>query len=80
MLNGIRSVSTALGSGLLRVHRSCRGLLDELPGYAWPEETTARGEDKQNKCHDRSCDGLRYVIHSTAHVWRQVSDVLKDSG
>ncbi|MFC9752360.1 hypothetical protein [Streptomyces sp. NPDC056921] len=80
VLNGIRSVSTALGSGLLRVHHSCRGLLDELPGYAWPEEATARGEDKPIKCHDHSCDGLRYVIHSTAHVWRQVSDALKDSG
>lgn len=62
------------------VHHSCRGFLDELPGYAWPEETTARCEDKPIKCHDHSCDGLRYVIHSTAHVWRQASDVLKDSG
>ncbi|WP_405676405.1 hypothetical protein OG292_17320 [Streptomyces sp. NBC_01511] len=55
-------MSTALGSGLLRVHHSCRGLLDELPGYAWSEQATARGEDKPIKRHDHSCDGLRYVI------------------
>ncbi|MET4920973.1 hypothetical protein P3L51_01065 [Streptomyces sp. PSRA5] len=67
VLNGIRSVSTALGSGLLHVHHACRGLLDELPGYAWLEEAAARGEDKPIKRHDHSCDGLRYVIHSTAH-------------
>lgn len=46
------------------------------PGQKRP----ARVEDKPIKCHDHSCDGLRYVTHSTAHEWRQVSDVLRDSG
>ncbi|MFM9368082.1 PBSX family phage terminase large subunit [Streptomyces sp. Da 82-17] len=72
VLDGIRSVATALDSGLLRVHRSCTGLLDELPGYAWSEEAAEKGEDKPIKRDDHSCDALRYAIHSTAHEWRHL--------
>ncbi|MEU3710500.1 PBSX family phage terminase large subunit [Streptomyces catenulae] len=70
VLDGIRSTATALDLGLLRVHRSCEGLLGELPGYAWSEEAAARGEDKPLKQNDHSVDALRYVVHSTAHEWR----------
>ncbi|MFI0711709.1 PBSX family phage terminase large subunit [Streptomyces inhibens] len=72
VLDGIRSTATALDSGLLRIHRSCTGLLDELPGYAWSEEAAQKGEDKPIKQNDHSCDALRYVIHSTAHEWRHL--------
>ncbi|MFG2598455.1 hypothetical protein [Streptomyces sp. NPDC048462] len=51
---------------------SCR----VTPGRKRP----ARVEGKPIKCLDHPCDGLRYVIHSTAHGWRQVSDVLRDGG
>ncbi|MFD9813724.1 PBSX family phage terminase large subunit [Streptomyces sp. NPDC059080] len=77
VLDGIRSTATALDSGLLRVHRSCEGLLGELPGYAWSEEAAARGEDKPLKKDDHSVDALRYVVHSTAHEWRHL---LKGTG
>ncbi|MFD7716190.1 PBSX family phage terminase large subunit [Streptomyces sp. NPDC059814] len=70
VLDGIRSVSVALDSGLLRIHRSCAGLLAELPNYVWSEEAAARGEDKPVKRDDHSVDALRYVVHSTAHEWR----------
>ncbi|MFF5568084.1 PBSX family phage terminase large subunit [Streptomyces sp. NPDC012623] len=70
VLDGIRSVSVALDSGLLRIHRSCAGLLAELPNYVWSEEAAALGEDKPVKKDDHSVDALRYVIHSTAHEWR----------
>ncbi|MGW4695164.1 PBSX family phage terminase large subunit [Kitasatospora cineracea] len=70
VLDGIRSVSVALGSGRLLVHRSCRGLIDELPGYSWDDSAAARGEDKPLKVDDHSVDALRYVLHSTAHQWR----------
>ncbi|MFD7103102.1 PBSX family phage terminase large subunit [Streptomyces celluloflavus] len=72
VLDGIRSVSVALDSGLLRIHRSCAGLLAELPNYVWSEEAAARGEDKPLKKDDHSVDALRYVIHSTAHEWRHL--------
>lgn len=70
VLDGIRSVSVALDSGLLRIHRSCAGLLAELPNYVWSEEAAARGEDQPVKKDDHSVDALRYVVHSTAHEWR----------
>jgi PBSX family phage terminase large subunit len=70
VLDGIRSVSVALGSGLLRFHRSCTGLLGELPTYAWDERAAERGEDKPVKANDHSADALRYALHSTAHEWR----------
>ncbi|WP_028814436.1 PBSX family phage terminase large subunit [Streptomyces flavidovirens] len=74
VLDGIRSVSVALGSGLLRVHRSCTGLLGELPGYAWDEKAAERGEDRPLKMDDHSADALRYALHSTAHEWRGLID------
>ncbi|MFK0217934.1 PBSX family phage terminase large subunit [Streptomyces vinaceus] len=70
VIDGIRSVSVALAADVLRIHRSCEGLLGELPNYVWSEEAATRGEDKPVKKDDHSVDALRYVIHSTAHEWR----------
>ncbi|WKK26859.1 PBSX family phage terminase large subunit [Streptomyces olivoreticuli] len=72
VLDGIRSVSNALDAGLLYIHRSCEGLLAELPDYSWSEQAAARGEDQPNKVNDHSCDALRYAVHSTAHEWRHL--------
>jgi PBSX family phage terminase large subunit len=72
VLDGIRSVSNALDAGLLCIHRSCEGLLDEIPGYAWSEEAAARGEDRPVKANDHSVDALRYAVHSTASEWRHL--------
>ncbi|MCX4540488.1 PBSX family phage terminase large subunit [Streptomyces sp. NBC_01565] len=80
VLDGIRSVGVALGSGLLRIHRSCEGLLGELPGYAWDERAAERGEDKPLKIEDHSADALRYALHSTAHEWRHLIDYKEATG
>jgi len=80
VLDGIRSVGVALGSGLLRIHRSCEGLLGELPGYAWDEKAAERGEDKPLKIDDHSADALRYALHSTAHEWRGLIDYEEATG
>ncbi|WP_200308232.1 PBSX family phage terminase large subunit [Streptomyces adelaidensis] len=72
VLDGIRSVSTAFGEGLLSVHRSCKGLLSELPAYVWDEKAGEKGDDKPLKLNDHSVDGLRYGLHSTAHEWRHL--------
>jgi hypothetical protein len=61
VIDGIRSVSTALGGGLLSVHRSCAGLIDEIPGYAWDPKAAAKGDDKPIKTADHSCDAARYA-------------------
>ncbi|CAM5608220.1 phage terminase large subunit [Streptomyces spiroverticillatus] len=70
VLDGIRSVSAALGAGLLRIHRSAAGLLDELPSYVWDDAAAAHGEDRPVKAADHSVDALRYAVHSTANEWR----------
>jgi PBSX family phage terminase large subunit len=70
--DGIRSVSSLLAAGRLLVHRSCEGLLAELPGYSWDPKATARGEDAPIKSDDHSADALRYAVHSTAHEWRHL--------
>ncbi|MFD7884082.1 PBSX family phage terminase large subunit [Streptomyces bauhiniae] len=71
--DGIRSVSVAFGSNLLHVHRSCAGLLSELPSYAWDEKAAAAGDDKPLKVDDHSVDALRYALHSSAHEWRHLA-------
>ncbi|WP_405676898.1 PBSX family phage terminase large subunit [Streptomyces sp. NBC_01511] len=72
VLDGIRSVGVALGGGLLSVHRSCVGLISELPSYAWDDKAAALGEDKPLKIDDHSCDALRYALHSSAYEWRHL--------
>ncbi|MFF7233374.1 hypothetical protein [Streptomyces sioyaensis] len=55
-----------------RPHRmlSRKGLLDELPGYAWDPDASEKGEDRPIKRDDHSVDALRYAVHSVAHEWR----------
>ncbi|MEU2120012.1 PBSX family phage terminase large subunit [Streptomyces sp. NPDC016459] len=72
VVDGIRSVASLLAAGLLRVHRSCTGLIEEMPGYVWDEKAAERGEDKPVKIADHSVDALRYAVHSTAHEWRHL--------
>lgn len=79
VVDGIRSVANLLAAGLLRIHRSCTGLLDELPGYVWDEKAAERGEDKPMKVNDHSVDALRYAVHSTAHEWRHLLTAPKEA-
>ncbi|MFE7634472.1 PBSX family phage terminase large subunit [Kitasatospora sp. NPDC057518] len=72
VVDGIRSTSTALAPAFLRVHRSCEGLLAELPGYSWDPVAAAAGEDRPIKRDDHSCDALRYVVHSTLPEWHHL--------
>ncbi|MFD4371508.1 PBSX family phage terminase large subunit [Streptomyces sp. NPDC058527] len=70
--DGIRSVASLLAADRLLVHRSCEGLLGEMPGYSWDPAATLRGEDAPLKIDDHSVDALRYAVHSTAHEWRHL--------
>lgn len=71
VLDGIRTVSSLMAAGRLRVHRSCKGLLDELPSYSWDEKLARRGLDAPMKVADHSVDALRYVIRTTEGTWRR---------
>lgn len=54
----------------LQVHRSCKGLIDEIPGYSWDDEAAEKGKDEPVKAGDDSCDAGRYVVHTTQPTWR----------
>jgi phage terminase large subunit len=70
VLDGIRTVASLLAADRLRIHRSCAGLIDELPGYSWDDEAAEKGEDKPIKQDDHSCDALRYGVRTTEALWR----------
>ncbi|MFF6829632.1 PBSX family phage terminase large subunit [Streptomyces longwoodensis] len=70
--DGIRSVSSAFGADLLSIHRSCTGLLEELPAYVWDAKASAKGIDQPLKVDDHSVDGLRYGLHSSVNEWRHL--------
>ncbi|MFE7073793.1 PBSX family phage terminase large subunit [Streptomyces sp. NPDC057620] len=70
--DGLRSVGTAFGEDILSIHRSCSGLLTELPAYVWDEKAAKKGIDQPLKVDDHSVDGLRYGLHSSVNEWRHL--------
>lgn len=64
VLDGIREVSSLMGSGRFFVAERCRSLRNEISGYVWDEKAQIRGEDKPKKENDHAVDALRYgVMH-----------------
>ena len=61
VLDGIRVTATLLQAGRIRIHRSCRGLLDEIAQYRWDTEAA---EDAVVKENDHACDMLRYYCRT----------------
>lgn len=70
VLDGIRTVSSLIGQDRLRVHESCKPLIDEMSSYSWDDKATEAGEDKPLKVADHAVDALRYGIHTTQALWR----------
>ncbi|MGW6455019.1 PBSX family phage terminase large subunit [Streptomyces sp. NPDC055078] len=70
VLDGIRTLCSLFAADRLRIHRSCTGLLGEVPGYAWDEDAAERGEDKPIKQDDHGPDALRYGVRTTEALWR----------
>jgi len=70
VLAGIRTVASLLATDRLRVHRSCRGFIEEITGYSWDDTAAEKGEDRPVKVDDHSLDAARYAIHSTRAAWR----------
>lgn len=75
VLDGIRLLSSLLAADRLVVHESCRGLLEEIPGYSWDDRATELGQDVPVKVEDHSLDAARYAIKTTEPAWRPVVDV-----
>jgi PBSX family phage terminase large subunit len=71
VLDTIRLASSLLATGNLVVHESCKGLIAEVPGYAWDPAAAMKGQDSPIKVDDHSVDsGLRYAVSSTETLWR----------
>ncbi|WP_328981761.1 PBSX family phage terminase large subunit [Streptomyces mirabilis] len=69
VLDGIRLVSDLLARKKLFVHRSCKGLISEIPGYSWDDRAALLGEDKPLKVNDHSVDAIRYGAFTTRSQW-----------
>ena len=53
-------IASLLALDALKIHASCEGLLNEIPGYLWDDKAAERGEDAPIKADDHSIDALRY--------------------
>lgn len=68
--DGIRSVSSLLSAGRLRIHESCVGLIAEKASYVWDPKASAKGEDRPLKVDDHGPDAERYAVMGLRRVWR----------
>lgn len=66
---GINTVGSLLTTDRLKVHRSCQGFIDEVPGYAWDEKASRLGLDTPIKSDDHSLDAGRYAVVTTRPIW-----------
>lgn len=70
VLYGIRTVSSLLAAGQLKVTDRCTGFISEVTGYVWDKKATEKGEDAVIKTADHSLDAARYGITTTEKRWR----------
>lgn len=68
--DGIRSVSSLLGSGRLLIHESCEGLRGEMSGYVWDAKAAKLGVEQPMKVDDHGPDALRYGVMGLRRYWR----------
>jgi len=71
VLDGLRDTASLLAGSRLKIHESCVGLIDEMPGYVWDPKAQKLGEDKPLKENDHGPDALRYGVRGTRNVWRR---------
>ena len=65
VIEGIRTVSTALTDGTFKVLKKCENLRREFPGYVWDPKKQEKGEDaplKGEGIKDHALDGTRYLL------------------
>lgn len=70
VIDGIRLIASLLQAGLLLVHESCEGWIEEAPGYSWDPKAALKGVDAPVKLGDHSLDGGRYAIKTTQAIWQ----------
>lgn len=68
---GINRTNALLVSGVLKIHRDCEQLLEELPEYRWDSKAVERGNDAPVKENDDHVDAMRYTVYSSRGLWRR---------
>jgi PBSX family phage terminase large subunit len=68
--DGIRTVSTLLSAGRLKIHESCSGLIAEQTSYVWDEKAAEKGVEQPLKVDDHGPDAERYGVMGTRSWWR----------
>jgi hypothetical protein len=63
-------MSSLMAGGRLRIHSSCKNLIDQLQSCSWDPAVAERGEDKPVKKEDHALDGCRYALVTTRQIWR----------
>lgn len=72
VLDGIRTVATLLALDELAISDACPELIRELYGYSWDPKQQEKGLDQPLKINDHGVDALRYGLHTTRAVWRNL--------
>lgn len=70
VLPGVRLLAGLIATRRIKFHRSCTGLISELPGYSWDPKAAERGEDAPLKVADHGVDAARYGLVTTQAAWR----------
>lgn len=68
--DGLRAVASLLATDKIRVHRSCEGIIEEMPGYVWDPKAAEKGREEPLKANDHSLDALRYAVKTTQYLWQ----------
>ncbi|MGW3305895.1 PBSX family phage terminase large subunit [Streptomyces sp. NPDC001073] len=71
VLPGINWMASLLQQDVLKIHRSCQGLIEEISSYVWDPKATAEGKDEPIKRDDHSIDAARYVLYTTRSAYRR---------
>lgn len=61
VLDGIRTVSNMLTSGVITIHKDCKDAIREFQLYRWDEKKTADAVIKEN---DHAMDDIRYFCYT----------------
>ena len=66
--DGIRTVSGYIAERRIKIHKSCRGILEEFSVYSWDTEA---GCDRPIKENDHAMDDMRYFCYTILRrLWR----------
>lgn len=61
VLNGVRTVATLLGQGILKISKECDHTVKEIHTYSWDTKSQERdGVDRILKTNDHCMDAMRY--------------------